>query len=60
MNEGSDVMSLLTAIRESLVQCATNRYVVHSYIDAEYQLAKFRQGEKMTCHDYQEKIGEPG
>ena len=71
VNEDSDVMGLLTLIRRSMHNKATTKQITHSYAEAEADLIRFRQTEKMSNSDYLEKFrglisvyehcgGEPG
>ena len=66
-----DVIALLQAIWVVMYQCITNQALVHSLIDAETNLHKFRQTENMSNAVYLEKLkglievyehagGEPG
>ena len=71
VNENSDVMGLLTLIRRSMHNKATTKQITHSYAEAEADLIRFRQTDKMSNSDYLEKFkglisvyehcgGEPG
>ena len=71
INQKCDVISLLTLIRDGLYQNAANLDKTHAMIEADERLNKFRQGDKMSVHEYQEKMkslidiyaamgGEPG
>ena len=53
----SDIpLQLLTMIRQSLYSGATTRKDVHSLINTESDLHKFKQSEGMSNSDYHEKL----
>lgn len=56
INSMSDVMALLTLIRQLLYQRSMNRQATHTLHDAQESFFKFRQGEKMTNSDYLERF----
>ena len=56
VNEDSDVMGLLTLIRRSMHNKATTKQITHSYAEAEADLIRFRQTDKMSNSDYLEKF----
>ena len=56
INRASDVMELLTLIRQSLYQRSTTRHPTHNLVDAYKSLYRFRQGEHMSNSEYLEKM----
>ena len=71
VNTSSNALGLLRLIRQSLYQRATRRQETHALIEAETNLMRFRQSERMSNSDYLEKLrdlvevydhlgGEPG
>lgn len=70
-NAGDDPIELLKIIKHCMVHKTTTRHKGYSLIEAEGNLGRFRQGEKMTVEDYRERLvslidiyrdvgGEPG
>jgi hypothetical protein len=56
INNSSDVIGLLTLIWQSMFTRATNKHATHALIEAEFELHKFRQGERMSNSTYLKKL----
>ena len=56
INDGSDVMRLLTLIRDCIYSRATTRNPTHSLVDAQAALYTFRQKDNMSNHDFLQKF----
>lgn len=71
INNRSDPISLLTLICQAMFTQTSTGQSTHTYVVAEIALARFKQGDRMTLHDYFERLkglievyehvgGEPG
>ena len=55
-NSGDDPIGLLKIIKHCMVHKTTTRHKAYSMVEAERNLGRFRQGEKMTVEDYRERL----